>query len=72
MHWTGGWHMGWMSMWWLLIIAVLVLVAWFARSAASRNDGTQQESPEQVLKRRYARGEVDRATYEKMLEDLRK
>lgn len=71
MHWNGSWHMGWMSLWWILIVAVLVLVIWCARSATRRRD-ISLESPEQVLKRRYAKGEVDREAYERMLADLRK
>ncbi len=29
------------------------------------------ESPEQVLKRRYAKGEIDHATYQRMLTELK-
>lgn len=68
MHWNGDWHMGGMGLWWLLIIAAVGLVLWFA---ARRGRGGQ-ESPEQMLKRRYANGDIDRETYERMLEDLRK
>jgi uncharacterized membrane protein len=71
MHWNGDWHMGWMGLWWILIVPVLIAVVWFAFSAARRN-GSAQESPEQVLKRRYANEEMDREAYERMLEDLRK
>ena len=48
MHWNGDWHMGGMGLWWLLIIAAVGLVLWFA---ARRGRGGQ-ESPEQMLKRR--------------------
>jgi len=71
MHWNGDWHMGWMGLWWILIVPVLIAVVWFARSAALRN-GNARGSPEQALKRRYANGEMDRETYERMLDDLRK
>lgn len=71
MHWDD-WHMGgWMGLWWILIIAAIVAVIWFA-VAASRRGGESRESPEQALKRRYANGEIDRETYERMLSDLRK
>jgi uncharacterized membrane protein len=30
------------------------------------------QSPEQILKRRYAKGELDQQTYERMLGELRK
>jgi uncharacterized membrane protein len=64
--------MGWMSLWWwIFIVPVLIAVVWFALSAARRKDSAQ-ESPDQVLKRRYANGEMDRGTYERKLEDLRR
>jgi len=70
MHWHD-WHMGgWMGLWWILIIAAIVAVIWFA--TASRRGGGGRETPEQALKRRYADGEIDRETYERMLSDLRK
>lgn len=71
MHWNGDWHMGWMWIWWLLGIAAVAATLWVVVSAGRRNGGTD-ESPEQVLRRRYAKGEIDRETYERMLQDLRK
>lgn len=68
---SGGWHMGWMMVWWwglgLLLVALLV---WFVVSA-SRGPPAGRESPEEILKRRYAQGELDRDTYLRMLADLR-
>jgi uncharacterized membrane protein len=71
MHWNADWHMGWMGLGWILIVPVLIAVVWFALSAARRN-GSTQKSPEEVLKGRYANGEIDRETHERMLEDLLK
>jgi putative membrane protein len=71
MHWNDDWHTAWMGLWWILIVPVLIAVVWFALSAARRRDGAQ-ESPEQVLKRHYANGELDSETYERKLEALRK
>ncbi len=72
MHWDD-WHMGgWMmGLWWILILTAIGAVIWFAL-AVSRASGDKDESPEQALKRRYASGEIDRDTYQQMLEDLRK
>ncbi|MCJ7488658.1 MAG: hypothetical protein MUO87_00720 [Thermoplasmata archaeon] len=64
--------MRWHQERWLLIIAVLALVVWFALSAARRRGDGAQGSPEQVLKRHFANGEIDSATYERKLEELRK
>lgn len=71
MHWDGGWHMGGMWLWWLLIIAGVALVSWLVFSTA-RKGGSPADSPEAILKKRYAKGEIDRETYERMLDDVRK
>ena len=63
-----GW---WMALWWVFGLAVLVLFVWLTAKAAAgpiRGD----DSPEQILKRRYARGEIDREEYQRRLEDLRR
>jgi putative membrane protein len=63
--------MGWMWFFWLIVIVGLVLlVGWVARS--SRGPGDSVESPEVILKRRYARGEIDKEEYERTLADLRR
>ena len=67
----GGWHIGWMLLWWALPLALIVAVIWLATGRSSARGG-RSASPEEVLKRRYATGEIDRDTYERMLEDLRK
>lgn len=74
MHWNDFGHMGWMWLWWILIIAAVVAVIWAAANATRRSDesGSTRESPVSALKRRYANGEIDRDTYQRMLEDLRK
>lgn len=71
--WPGD-HMGMMAVWWLFGLAALVLLVWVVvRAAGSAGIGRgEEESPETILKRRYARGEVDREEYERRLNDLRK
>ena len=65
--------MGMMTIWWLLGLAVLVVLVWaVVRAVGSPGIGRSEESPETILKRRYARGEVDREEYEGRLTDLRK
>jgi uncharacterized membrane protein len=51
-----------------LVVAVWAITR-AAGSPALRGDG---ESPEAVLKRRYARGELDEQEYERTLTNLRK
>lgn len=69
--WYSGWHMGWMGIWWIAGAAIIAIVLWLAIKAA-RGSGESGDSPETVLKRRYAKGEVDQPTYERMLAELRK
>jgi putative membrane protein len=70
----GGWMMGSMGLlailFWALIIAGVVL---FVRWLSDRNGGGQSspaESPLGILKKRYAKGEIDRETFEKMKQDI--
>lgn len=56
--------------WVVILIAVIALVLWLAGSR--RLPWTSDESPEAILKRRYARGEISREQYESMLRDLRR
>lgn len=66
-------HMGWMGIWWIVGLAVLVLLIWgVARAAGPSASVRGDESPETILKRRYAGGQVDREEYERRLNDLRK
>ena len=63
---------GSMLLWWLFGFALLVLFIWWLSSTARRGKGESGESPEAILKRRYARGEIDREEYQRRLEDLRR
>ena len=76
MHWWNGQdHMGWMGTWWIVGATLIALVVWalFRSSRGSSRGRTNgsSESPEQVLKHRYAKGEIDRETYQRMLTELR-
>ena len=70
MPWDYGWHMGWMMTAWPIVWMLIVLgMIWVVlRSFAAG----QIDSPEAVLKRRYAHGDIDREEYERRLNDLRK
>jgi putative membrane protein len=65
------WHMGWMWLFWILVIVAII---WLFRAFAGpgRGGGEPRESPEQILKQRYARGEIDKDEYERRLSDLRR
>ncbi len=63
--------MGFMALWWILGLVALVAVVWVA-VLAGRGRGIRNSPAEQRLKERYAVGEIDRATYETILAELRK
>jgi putative membrane protein len=56
----------WMVFFWALIIWAFVRV--FSRGEAT--DGDRQESPVDIIRRRYARGAINREEYEQLLKDL--
>jgi len=72
--WPGpGAHMAWMGLWWIVGLVLLALLVWaLVRSAGLSIPQRGDDSPETIVKRRYARGELDREEYERRLSDLRK
>lgn len=62
----------WMVLWWGLGIALLIALVWLVINAAGRSSTRGDETPEEILKRRYARGEIDREDYQRRLDDLRR
>lgn len=79
-HWDGwGWSWGmgiWMIVWWLLLFAAAVALVWLivraTRGAGASPGPTQRETPEEIARRRFASGEIDREEYQRMIEDLRR
>lgn len=56
---------------WLIGLVFIVLVGWVAARARS-GGALRDDSLEAVLKRRYARGEIDREEYDQRLRDIRR
>jgi putative membrane protein len=72
-YWDGGWHMWWMTASWLVGLAVLIAIVWLLMKAAQGPGPIAvNDPPEVILKRRYARGEIDAEEYQRRLTDLRK
>jgi len=66
-----GWGIGWMILWAVILIGIVALVVWWA-STAARTSPSNHEGPLEILKLRYARGEIDHDEYRKRLEVLRR
>jgi len=68
-----GMHVGWW-IFWIVLVGVIVWV--FSRSTAGRgpgpNDHPSRDDPEEILRRRFAAGDIDRDEYEDRLRELRK
>lgn len=68
--WDGGW-LGWIGMvvWWvLLVFLVLSAIRWFSERSVPQSGGTgnmpRGKSALEILKERYAKGEIEKKEYE--------
>jgi len=67
--WFGG---GFMWLFWILLIVVVVLVVKFITgNNAGSISGTTEESPMLILKKRYARGEIDEDEFNRRARELK-
>ncbi len=64
-----GW---WMVLWWVAGIVVLVLLVRLVAGSLGGSSARGEETPEQILERRFAKGEIEREEYQRRLEDLRR
>lgn len=73
-----GWgNMGWFGpifmviFWVLLIVLIVLLIRWLLSSGhAGNQDSGRGESALEILKKRYARGEIDKEEFETKKKDL--
>ena len=68
----GGWGMGFggpfaILFWILVIVSVVVLVKWLVDQSSASKD---KSPPLEILRERYARGEINREEYEQKKKDL--
>jgi putative membrane protein len=71
--WGGGWGFGGIGMllWWVLIVlGIVLLVKWIFGGGPAAGHRTGDRALE-VLKERYARGEIDKNEFEEKKRDLR-
>ena len=73
----GGWGMGWfggifMIVFWILILVGLVFVIkWLIQSTGGgRSDAASGNRALEILKERYARGDIDKSEFEAIKKDL--
>ena len=73
----GNWGMGWFGMifmmifWVLVIVGLVFLVKWLIQAAGSGKVAVQRGSGAvEILKERYARGEINKAEFESMKRDI--
>ena len=66
MHGYGGMGMGFGMIWfWIIGIAFLVLIIWLITRSLNQNAANNQYKPAiDILKERYARGEIDKDEFE--------
>ena len=73
----GGWGMGWFGGIFMIVFSILILVGlvmlikWlFQSTSRGRNNGQSGLRALEILKERYARGEIDKTQFENMKRDL--
>jgi len=68
--WFGG---GYMWLFWILLIVAIVLAMKFVSGNSAGSSGARDdESPMSILKKRYARGEIDEEEYNRRARELGK
>ncbi|HFB68551.1 MAG TPA: SHOCT domain-containing protein [Calditrichae bacterium] len=70
-----GWFWGHMGFGWFIWLIILAVFVWLVVQIASRNrsggeGSTRTETPLEILKKRYARGEISKEEFERMKNDL--
>jgi putative membrane protein len=73
-----GWHnmmnswYGGVIMWVLIIVAVVLLIYLASQSSKSSGEKKTSETPMDILKKRYAKGEINKEEFDRMKQDLQR
>jgi len=62
------WGMGW-GMWFIPLLIIL-LIYFLVKNNSQTKDGQSAESPMEILKKRYAKGEITKEQFEEMKKDI--
>jgi putative membrane protein len=69
-----GWGMGYggpfMILFWILVVVGLVVLVKWMLDQSSTGKGARGKSPLEILRERYARGEINREEFEQKRRDL--
>ena len=68
----GGWGAGWLmiAFWVLVLIGLILLIKWLLQMTRGEKDGFRRYNAVDIIKERYARGEITKSEYLSMKQDL--
>jgi putative membrane protein len=68
----GGWGMGWIMLlfWILVLVGLILIIKWLLQLTSADKKLTGASSAIDILKKRYARGEINKAEFEAIRKDL--
>jgi uncharacterized membrane protein len=69
--WSSAWYMENVWMLWFILVGVIIFVVWSVIRTWNPSNGLRQETPEQILKRRFASGDIDYQEYQLQRKQLR-
>jgi putative membrane protein len=76
MNYMGGSGWGWMFFGWIFMIlfwvVIILLIIWLYKQIRGPQEATQTESALDVLKKRYAKGEIDKKEFEEKKRNVQK
>ena len=68
----GGWGMGWIMLlfWILVLVGLILIIKWLLQMTSEDKKLTGGGRAIDILKERYARGEIDKAEFQAIKKDL--